>query len=78
MIIRETWPRGATKEYKNHLMFLTVHDSSMEVEVHNFTDDGESYVYRHRFIDYSPQEVFENICKRIDANSLFDDYLTFK
>jgi hypothetical protein len=66
MIIKEY-----TKEYKNHLMFLTVHHSLLEVSVHNFTDD--SFIYRDRFIDYSPQEVFENICKQIDAKSLGGD-----
>lgn len=63
MIIKEY-----QKEYKDYFMFVTVHHSLIEVSVHSYINDD--FEYRNKFIDYSPKEVYETICHRIDNNDL--------
>ena len=65
MIIKEY-----QKEYKDYFMFITVHNSLIEVSVHSYVDDD--FEYRNRFIDYSAEEVFDVICYRIDNNDLLE------
>ena len=67
MIIKEY-----QKEYKDYFMFITVHHSLIEVSVHSYIDDD--FEYSNRFIDYSPKEIYETICYRIDNNELQEEH----
>ena len=56
------------KEYKDYFMFIDVYHSLIEIAVFSYTDDD--FEYRNQFIDYSVEEIFENICYQIDNNEL--------
>ena len=58
------------KEYKDYFMFIDVHHSMIKVSMHNYKDDD--FNYRNDFIDYSVDEVYEVLCRRIDENRLED------
>ena len=56
------------KEYKDYFMFIDVYHSLIEIAVFSYTDDD--FEYRNQFIDYSVEEIFENICYQIDNDEL--------
>ena len=56
------------KEYKDYFMFINVYHSLIEIAVFSYSDDD--FEYRNQFIDYSVEEIFENICYQIDNDEL--------
>jgi len=56
------------KEYKDYFMFINVYHSLIEIAVFSYSDDD--FEYRNKFIDYSVNEIFENICYQIDNDEL--------